>query len=221
MDKQILDKRIYWITKKIHRLKSTIIDLQNTDVDDDPDNYEELSHLANTEGEYLVLKLRDFIFNSGIGQREMYLEKAAIALGITIREDDGVIEIELPCLIPGRKIKATDFIIDPLYAVLSKFVSERQVPFEKFKHCAVCITHVYDKAFMSKRRIRGYDNIELRGIMNTINIFLLTDDSGLLCDYVNVNEISDRDVTRITIMEKSRLYQWVMKFTNGQNYEQK
>ena len=67
---------------------------------------------------------------------------------------------------------------------------------------------------MCKGRERDHGNIEIRGIIDTINTFLLTDDTGILCDIFNAGELSDEDCTRISIMKKDMFPKWVFGYRN-------
>ena len=57
---------------------------------------------------------------------------------------------------------------------------------------------------MPKRRIRDYDNLELKQFLDVAASFILTDDTGLLCDAYNTTELGDEDCTRIFIMDSKR-----------------
>jgi len=145
--------------------------------------------------------------------------------GLGYSQDNGIITITLPCLIPNRKKKPADFITTPLYATLERFVLDNQggeceetpqhQPFQKFNHCVICITHVYDKALLAKGRKRDHDNVELKGIIDVINSFLLTDDSDNLCDIYNTSKISDKDFTVISIMSKEIFPSWILGYRTG------
>ena len=39
--------------------------------------------------------------------------------------------------------------------------------------------------------------------------FILTDDSGLLCDAYNTTELGETDCTRISIMDSARFPEWL------------
>jgi len=203
------------IGDEVRRLEQDITALQCVDVVDYPDNYSHLSHGAAIRGEQLIQKLRRLVYETTNIPKVEYLTQAAGALDIKISEDDGIVEIVLPCLIPKRKNKSNDFIADPLFGALSQFIFDRHEPFKKFEHCVICITHVYDKALMSRRRIRDHDNMEIKGIIDVINLFLLTDDMGSLCDIYSASEIADDDYTRITIVEKDIFPEWILRHKNS------
>ena len=112
-------------------------------------------------------------------------------------------------ILPKKKQrKSTEFLIDPLYFTLSSYVRNHIVP--RFNECVVCFSHVYDKN-LSIRRVRDYDNLELKQILDVVCAFVMEDDTGLLCDAYNTTELGDSDCTRITIMGKERLSEWLEK----------
>ena len=215
MERQVLLRKIMGIGDEVRRLGQDIVALQSVDIVDYPDNYSQLSYGAAIRGENIIQKLRRLVYETTNIQKVEYLTDAANALGISVTENDRTVEIVLPCLIPKRKNKSNDFIADPLFGSLTQFICNRQQPFEKFEHCVICITHVYDKALMSRRRIRDHDNMEIKGIIDVINLFLLTDDTGGLCDIYSASEIADDDFTKITIVGKDMFPEWILRHKNS------
>jgi len=209
MDRQILLRKIMGVGDKVHRLQQDITALQYIDAVNFPDNYYDISYKAAIQSEYIVQKLRRLIFETTNTSKVEYLTQASIFLDICIREVNGIVEIILPCLIPKRKSKPTEFLSEPFYAAMSQFISSRQLPFERFEDCVICITHVYDKSLFNKRRIRDHDNLEIKGIIDVINLFMLIDDSGNRCDIYNSSEVADSDTTRISVMKKDMFPEWI------------
>lgn len=116
-------------------------------------------------------------------------------------------EITLPCLLPKRKQRqSTEFLIDPIYFTLSQFADFHTLP--KFRHCVVCFSHIYSEE-LPLRRVRDYDNLELKQLLDVISTFVMEDDTGLLCDAYNTTEIGENDCTRITVMDKNRFSEWL------------
>ncbi|MGX8711429.1 MAG: DUF6100 family protein [bacterium] len=104
-------------------------------------------------------------------------------------------EITFPSLMPKRKQwQSSEFLIDPLYFALSDY-TDRHMP-QKFRECVVCFVNVYCRDLPS-RRIRDYDNVELKQALDVIGVFLLEDDSGRLCDVYNTTELGEADCTCI------------------------
>lgn len=77
-----------------------------------------------------------------------------------------------------------------------------------FSDCVVCFTHVFDQN-LSSRRVRDYDNLECKQILDTVAGFLMTDDSGIFCDAYHTTEFGDHDYTLLTIMEKNIFPSWL------------
>ena len=209
MDRQTLNKRIVGIQNEVEKLIRTLRALEHTDLSQYPENYEMLSTDAALRSELITCRLRHLIYNSTNVKKVEYLASAGIVQGIEIKCEDDILEITLPCLLPKKKQrKSTEFLIDPLYFTLSSYVRNHIVP--RFNECVVCFSHVYDKN-LSIRRVRDYDNLELKQILDVVCAFVMEDDTGLLCDAYNTTELGDSDCTRITIMGKERLSEWIEK----------
>ena len=209
MDRQTLNKRIVGIQNEVEKLIRTLRALEHTDLSQYPENYEMLSTDAALRSELITCRLRHLIYNSTNVKKVEYLASAGIVQGIEIKCEDDILEITLPCLLPKKKQrKSTEFLIDPLYFTLSSYVRNHIVP--RFNECVVCFSHVYDKN-LSIRRVRDYDNLELKQLLDVVCAFVMEDDTGLLCDAYNTTELGDSDCTRITIMGKERLSEWLEK----------
>lgn len=213
MDRQIINKRIEGIANDIEKLLRTLRAMENTDISQYPENYEMLSTDAALRGELITCRLRHLIYVSTNVKKTDYLVSAGVIQGIEIQCEDGILEIRLPCLLPKRKQrKSTEFLIDPLYFTLSSYADNHKLP--SFEKCVVCFSHVYDKE-LSLRRIRDYDNLELKQILDVVSTFVMVDDTGLLCDAYNTTELGESDCTRITVMEKERFAEWLNKRKNS------
>ena len=209
MDRQTINKRIEGIQNDIEKLVRTLCAMESIDISQYPENYEALSTDAALRSELITCRLRNLIYGTAGIKKAEYLASAGIVQGIGIKCEDDILEITLPCLLPKKKQrKSTEYLIDPLYFTLSSYVRLYTVP--HFSECVVCFSHVYDKN-LSIRRVRDYDNLELKQILDVVCAFVMEDDTGLLCDAYNTTELGDSDCTRITIMGKERLSEWLEK----------
>ena len=91
-------------------------------------------------------------------------------------------------------------------AAMSQYA--RGHPLPRLQHCVVCFSHVYCQD-LPKRRVRDYDNLELKQFLDVAASFILTDDSGLLCDAYNTTELGETDCTRISIMDSAHFPEWL------------
>jgi len=124
-----------------------------------------------------------------------------------IREYPDMLEIEVPCLFPKRKQRlSSEYITDPLYYMLDQYTDTHSI--RKYTDCVVCFIHEYDRE-LPDRRIRDYDNIEQKQILDVIAAFVLKDDSGICCDSYNSTALADEDKTRIFIMPRERFCTWL------------
>lgn len=213
MEKQIITQRITAILDDINRLQSALYAMSTTDLQRYPDNYEVLSTDAALRGENIACRLRHLIYaTTGIKKSE-YMTSAAVMHGVQIRCENGVVEITLPALLPKRKQRqSTEFLLDPIYFALSDYAENQALP--KFHHCVVCFSHIYCRE-LPTRRVRDYDNLELKQLLDVVSTFIMADDSGLLCDAYNTTELGDADCTRISVMDKDSFSPWLEALKNS------
>ena len=164
MERTILAKRITSILEDISRLTNALYALNNTDIQRYPDNYEVLSTDAALRAERITCRLRHLLYASTTIRKEEYLTSAAVMQGIEVQNNDGILEVILPCLLPKRKQRqSTEYLLDPFTAAMSQYARGHAMP--RFQHCVVCFSHVYRKD-LPKRRIRDYDNLELKQFLD-------------------------------------------------------
>jgi len=212
MERQVITKRINAIMCDISRLSNALYAMDTTDIQKYPDNYEILSTDAALRGEKIACHLRHLIYSSTNIPKQKYLNSAGVIHGIKIKQERGIMEITLPCLLPKRKQQRnTEFILDPLYFTLNSYADKNAIP--KFRHCVVCFSHIYNRE-LPERRIRDYDNLELKQILDIVSTFIMVDDSGLLCDAYNTTELGDTDCTIISVMDKDKFPEWLAERQN-------
>ncbi len=209
MERQFIFRRINNILDDLSRLQSTLYAMNLTDIQRYSENYETLATDAVLRGEQIACRLRHLIYTTTSIKKADYMKSASLVHGTQIEMNDGIMEITFPSLMPKRKQwQSSEFLIDPLYFALNDYCDHR-IP-EKFKECVVCFVSVYCKD-LPNRRIRDYDNVELKQALDVIGTFLLEDDSGRLCDVYNSTELGETDCTRIFIMRKERFPKWLGK----------
>jgi len=207
LDKNMLSQRIASIQVEIGRLNSALYAMDTTNLQRYPDNYEVLSTDAALRAERIACRLRHLIYTSTSIKKEEYLTSAAVMQGVVVSYEDSLLEITLPCLLPKRqKRQSSEFLIDPIHAALSQYAKSHPMP--QFQHCVVCFSHVYCQE-LPERRVRDYDNLELKQLLDVVASFIMVDDSGLLCDAYNTTELGETDCTRISIMPQSRFPTWL------------
>lgn len=207
MERQIIYKRINGILDELSRLQNTLYGMSMTDIQRYMENYETLATDAALRGEQIACRLRHVIYMTTCIKKTEYMKSAAQIQGISIEENDGIMEVAFPSLLPGRKQwQSSEFLMDSLYFALSDYTDRHRV--HKFKDCVVCFVSVYSRE-LPTRRIRDYDNLELKQALDMVATFFMTDDGGRYCDAYNTTELGETDCTRILIMEKDRFPKWL------------
>ena len=207
LDRKIISRRIGSILNDISRLSNALYAMDTTDIQRYPDNYEVLSTDAALRAEKIACQLRHLIYSSTLIRKCEHLSAVSAVQGIDIAYQDTVLEITLPGLLPKRrKEQNSEFLLDPFYFAMDQYAKDHPLP--HFRDCVVCFEQVYDQTLPS-RRIRDYDNLEEKQLLDVLAVYVMADDNGLLCDAYNTAALGERDCTRIFVMEKQRFPQWL------------
>lgn len=205
MQSNELNQCIKTISMDMERLQNTINAMSMTSVQMMPANYETLSQDAAIRAESIAVKLRYLVFVSTPMRRMDFQMMSAERMGIEVEYQDGKLKILMLGLLPKRKWKNTEFLTGPLMAALNAHVKQNPVP--RYQECVACFAHIYNSKF-PERRIRDHDNLECKQILDVVSTFVLTDDTGRLCDTFHTSELGEEDRTELYIMEKEAFPAW-------------
>lgn len=205
MDKHFISKRINSVLHDITKMMNTLYAMDTVDIQRCPDNYEVLSVSAALRAEWIACRLRHLIYLSTETPKKEYLLSAAHVQGIEVDMKDRIFTVTLPCLIPKKSWQSSEYLSDSLYYCLDQFFSVHSRP--AYQSCVVCFSHIYNRD-LPERRIRDYDNLEQKQIVDVIATFVLPDDSGLFCDTFQTTQLGDKDETMITVMEHQDFPKW-------------
>lgn len=209
MDRTLIFHRIGEVLNNLSRLNSHVCAMDSLDIQRYPENYETMSTEAALRAEKIACQLRSLLYASTSIPKREYLLKAGEVHGIDIHYEDGIMELTLPRLLPKKRMRQSDlFLLDPLYAALGHYAENFPMP--RFRECVVCISHVYDHE-LPDWCLLDYDNLQQKKILDAIALYVMVDDSGLLCDAYNTTELGEKDCTKVFIMEKKRFADWIQK----------
>ena len=181
--------------------------MKTTDVERYGENYADLSMNAALRAERIACQLRNLVYQTAPKERETYMKKAANAQGIDIRQEANYTAISLPGLLPKRKQHINSaFLYEPLNYALQDYLASHSLPL--YQECVVCFSQVYDRNGPFQR-VRDYDNLEFKQLLDTIASYIMVDDYGLFCDSYHTTEMGERDYTVIYIMGKSYFPKWL------------
>ena len=206
MNQELLTKQIVSILKDLECLSGTVKTMSTVTFPDAKERYEDLSIRAAQQAEWIAIRLRHLLYDSTSVRAADYMPRAVDALGIAVEEQDGIYKITLPGLAPKRRSRRSDeFLIDPLMFALSQYAEGHAII--RHPHYMVCFVLVYDRT-LPTRRVRDYDNLELKPVLDAATMFLMESDTGLLCDTYHSTELGDRDCTQVFVMGSRRFPAW-------------
>lgn len=212
MNTTIIFQRLQGVEDEINKLNNILFALKTTDIQRYGANYEELSTDAALRAERIACQLRNLVYITDFTGKSTYMKLAADAQGIHISLKDEILSIRLPGLLPKRKVRTnTAFLHQPLNYALQEYLKSHSLAL--YKDCVVCFSQIYDRA-LSLGRIRDYDNLEFKQILDTIAAYVLLDDTGLFCDSFHTTELGEHDHTVVYIMEKSVFPEWIKSRKN-------
>ncbi|MBC8611430.1 hypothetical protein H8702_09990 [Massilimaliae timonensis] len=189
------------------KLNNGLFALTVTDAAKYPEQYDTLLLNSAYLSESIAVRMRKLAIDLGSVQKHKLLENAAKIQRIRIVWKDGILTVVIPSLLPKRQQRTISaFLLDPLYYTLHEFCEKEK--FQKFRECVVCFIHVYDEK-LSISRIRDYDNMMMKPVLDTVAAFVMTDDTGQLCRQYQTSVLGDSDRTEIMVMEPKRFLLWL------------
>ena len=211
MNRALLSKRISSLLAEISRLSNALCAMNTMDLQRYPENYELLSTDAALRAEQIACRMRHLVYGFTTVQKHEYLTSAANVLGITITAQPGLVEITLPGLLPKKKQRSAEYLTDPLEQALGQFTREH--PCSRFDSCVICFCHIYAESG-GRGRIRDYDNLEMKQLLDIVCAYLMEDDTGLLCDVYNTTELGEEDTTKLFVMDRDLFSGWLEQRQN-------
>lgn len=211
MNRALLSKRISSLLAEVSRLSNALCAMNTMDLQRYPENYELLSTDAALRAEQIACRMRHLVYGFTTVQKHEYLTSAANVLGITITAQPGLVEITLPGLLPKKKQCSAEYLADPLDQALGQFTKEH--PCSRFDSCVICFCHIYAESG-GRGRIRDYDNLEMKRLLDIVCAYLMEDDTGLLCDVYNTTELGEEDATKLCVMDRDLFSGWLEQRQN-------
>ena len=111
---------------------------------------------------------------------------------LEVRED-GSVAIRLPLRLSKRSNDSA-FVYAPLDTLLAQHASA----LPRFKDCTIKFLHCYASSH-HPADVRDHDNLETRAVLNVIERYLLTSDSGIYCSNIQTSCWAEQDQTIIVI----------------------
>ncbi len=132
-----------------------------------------------------------------------YIPKVVDAFGIGILYEKDILKITLPNPISKKKIKNNRFITDPLSYMCNQFLKSNNI--KRYENCILYFEHNYS----DKNKVKDYDNLELKSIIDVISLYFLTDDSGKYIDIHHTSKVSENNYLQLYIIDKSKYIDFI------------
>jgi len=149
----------------------------------------------------------------GKADRKSYGLELVNTHGIVVNYENGILQAELPFLMPHRKHPYTDYLYKPFLMALENWCEEEKEHGKKipdFGQATVCFVHMYNEKLPSGR-IRDHDNIEEKQMVDALGMFFLTSDSGLCLDTYHTTVLGKKDRTYLFLMEQNQFPYWILE----------
>ncbi|MCL2775665.1 MAG: DUF6100 family protein [Oscillospiraceae bacterium] len=207
MERENILRQIGNIDTEIIKLADTLQRIEMTNFLTTPSEYDKLTVEASIQSEKIACKFRHLICATVNISKPELMKKISEVHEIEIDCGDGIFSVVLPSLLPKkRKSMSAEFLTDPLFYALERYFTVTDI--ERYRECVVCFTHIYSE-YMPKRRVRDYDNLETKQVLDVIAAYIMTDDSGQFCDVYHSTEYGTKDCTVVSVMSKKRFKDWV------------
>ena len=193
MNRALLSKRISSLLAEVSRLSNALCAMNTMDLQRYPENYELLSTDAALRAEQIACRMRHLVYGFTTVQKHEYLTSAANVLGITITAQPGLVEITLPGLLPKKKQRSAEYLTDPLEQALGQFTKEHLC--SRFDSCVICFCHIYAESG-GRGRIRDYDNLELKQILDVVCAYLMRSSTRMRTSASTTSICSSRNTVR-------------------------
>lgn len=205
MNKKQLYEKLNQTSTELERLQHDLFAVEHTDILLYPENFTELTAAASLRSERITCTLRQLACQVP-GYRMTYLAQAAQAQGIAVSDQDDILSVTLPGLLPKRQVGVrNDFLMEPLFYALSQHAMSH--PIKRYQRSTVCFFHIYDSNIHPY--IRDHDNVECKQVLDAVSLFFLPDDSGAYCDIYHTSRIGATDKTQIFILSSEIFPTWL------------
>ena len=188
-------------------------------------NLAEIITEAAKDSEFLTDRLRRMTLEiAPAPERYHIFENDLVRIhGIEVGYSEQILSVQLPVLIPHRKVQYTDYIYKPLHVALQQWCRRRlsgHLEIPRFCRATVCFVHCYDVS-RPLARVRDNDNIEEKHVLDVISHFFLKSDSGIYVNTYHETRLHERDRTYIYVMPQEMFPEWILQNQDVQEHIEK
>lgn len=144
-------------------------------------------------------------------KREIMKEAFDIKVELT---PENWVKITLPTLPVSESKLSPWFIREPLDIALEDFFLPYQREHNgyvfRIQYSVIIFKHRYDR-LTPECHMRDLDNIEVKGVLDSIAMFTMPDDDAKHCHIFSCMELADHAFTEVFVVPQSEFSQWIAK----------
>lgn len=145
-----------------------------------------------------------------------------------IKESDIIIKfiennwlyMKIPFLLPKKEKGSASYIRATVQTAFKNYIKHNGNINKTTKESIIIFQHIYDKA-LPQTAFRDHDNIELNVVVDSIALYVLTDDSPMLLKHYYTTNVGDSSYTNIFVIPVDDFTYWLSSYENnlllGQN----
>ena len=139
-------------------------------------NFEELSVSAALRAERIACQMRNLVCPALSPNQAAYLPKVQMHRECGLQNSRGFSPLRFPdCFRNEESTQTLHFSMNRLIICFGSMIKQNALPL--YRDCVICFSQIYDRE-LPQRRIRDYDNLEFKQILDTLCTYVLTDDSA-------------------------------------------
>lgn len=114
----------------------------------------------------------------------------------------------IPTLLPKKGTGSADYIRSFLYPAMQEYFQGKEPV--RFTDCVLVYRHVYDRD-RPERRMRDHDNIETNMVSDIVAMYVMPDDSPLVCSHYECSVMGEDDRTEVYVIPRTDFPQWLLQ----------
>ncbi len=121
---------------------------------------------------------------------------------------EGWFRLCIPALLPKKGSGSADYIRSFLYPAMQEYFQGKEPV--RFTDCVLVYRHVYDRD-RPERRMRDHDNIETNMVSDIVVMYVMPDDSPLVCSHYECSVMGEDDRTEVYVIPRTDFPQWLLQ----------
>ena len=114
--------------------------------------------------------------------------------------------MRLPALMPKKSTGSPAYLTDPLYPAMNRFWRGKQPV--RYPYNVTVFRHVYDRE-RPERQYRDHDNIELNRVLDIVALYVMADDSPIMCRHYYCSAPGPSDRTEVYVVPQDEFIRWL------------